>query len=95
MTLIFPNKANVLIPYFCQVNTLRQFWQRVDDFDLSRSQLLPWALSVCRRNYRCVGGIIGVSLLENRAHRRLNLHTFQLREVQCYCRVALLAIEAF
>ena len=35
----------------------------MDNFDLSRSccKLLPWTLSACRQNYRCVGGIIGVS----------------------------------
>ena len=31
----------------------------------------------------------------NISARRLNLHTFQLRQVQCDRRVALLAIEAF
>ena len=44
------------------------------------TKLLQWTLSACRRQ---------------KTVRRLNLHTFQLSEVQCYRRVALLAIEAF
>ena len=61
MTLIFPNKANVLIPYFCQVNTLRQFYAWTSYsvtllFDLATCWWLrPFSLAIIAT------GIIGVS----------------------------------